>query len=231
MTRTSACLTVRRAHDRRPEALTESSLNGFASSLIPDRIEEDPYRFLICADQFQTGYDEPLLPTMYVDKVLSGIRAVQTLSRLNRAHPLKRDTFVLDFMNDAETIQTAFAPYYRTTILAEETDPNKLHDLKAALDGAEVYTQAQIDELVGLYLGGADRDRLDPILDACVAVYDAQLGEDQQVAFKGNGAYGRALSARLGWWRGRASIGGLCGPIYTRLHRRKRLGESLTFKR
>src|SRR5207249_5755755 len=102
---------------------TEASLNGFPSSLVADQIAEDPYRFLICADKFQTGYDEPLLHTMYVDKVLSGVKAVQTLSRLNRAYPRKRDVFVLDFMNDSETIELAFADYYRTTILSEETDP------------------------------------------------------------------------------------------------------------
>ena len=165
--------------------VTEASLNGFPSSRIKDEIQNDPYRFLICADKFQTGYDEPLLHTMYVDKILSGIRAVQTLSRLNRARPQKHDTFVLDFMNEADTIRDAFADYYRTTILAEETDPNKLHDLKARLDGYQVYTAAQIDQLVELYLGGADRDRLDPILDACVAVYKEQLDENGQVDFKG----------------------------------------------
>ena len=126
-------------HEYGGAKVTEASLNGFPSSQIADKIQEDPYRFLICADKFQTGYDEPLLHTMYVDKVLSGIKAVQTLSRLNRAHPKKHDVFVLDFMNDADTIQEAFADYYRTTILAEETDPNKLHDLKAALDGYQVY--------------------------------------------------------------------------------------------
>jgi type I restriction enzyme R subunit len=110
---------------------------------------------------------------------------VQTLSRLNRAHPKKHDVFVLDFMNDADTIQKAFADYYRTTILAEETDPNKLHDLKSALDGYQVYTPVQVDELVALYLDGADRDRLDPILDACVANYRQELNEDAQVDFKG----------------------------------------------
>ena len=165
--------------------VSESSLNRFPSNKIADRIQEDPYRFLICADKFQTGYDEPLLHTMYVDKVLSGIKAVQTLSRLNRAHPQKHDTFVLDFMNDAATIQEAFADYYRTTILSEETDPNKLHDLKASLDSHQVYAQEQINQFVELYLGGADRDRLDPILDACVATYIQQLNEDAQVDFKG----------------------------------------------
>jgi len=165
--------------------VTEASLNGFASSQIADRIREDPYRFLVCADKFQTGYDEPLLHTMYVDKPLAGVKAVQTLSRLNRAHPQKHDVFVLDFMNDARTIEESFAPYYRTTLLSEETDPNKLHDLKADLDAHQVYTPEQVDELVKLYLDGADRDKLDPILDACVASYKAALGEDAQVEFKG----------------------------------------------
>lgn len=172
-------------HEYSGAKVTEASLNGFPSSQIADKIQEDPYRFLICADKFQTGYDEPLLHTMYVDKILSGIKAVQALSRLNRAHPQKHDVFVLDFMNDSGTIQEAFADYYRTTILSEETDPNKLHDLKAALDGYQLYAQTQIDQLVALYLGGADRDKLDPILDACVAVYKDQLNEDGQVDFKG----------------------------------------------
>ncbi len=172
-------------HEYGGEKVTETWLNGFPSSQIADKIREDPYRFLICADKFQTGYDEPLLHTMYVDKPLSGVKAVQTLSRLNRAHPKKHDVFVLDFQNDVETIRRAFEPYYRTTILADETDPDKLHDLKAALDGYQVYAPEQVDELVRLYLEGADRDRLDPILDACVAVYRNDLDEDGQVDFKG----------------------------------------------
>jgi type I restriction enzyme R subunit len=122
---------------------------------------------------------------MYVDKILTGVKAVQTLSRLNRAHPQKHDVFILDFMNDAATIQAAFSDYYRTTILSEETDPNKLHDLKAALDGHQVYAPEQVEQLVTLYLGGAERDQLDPILDACVATYKEQLNEDSQVDFKG----------------------------------------------
>ncbi|MDC4204389.1 MAG: hypothetical protein MPW13_08375 [Candidatus Manganitrophus sp.] len=165
--------------------VSEPSLNGFPSNDIADKIQEDPYRFLICADKFQTGYDEPLLHTMYVDKQLSGIKAVQTLSRLNRAHPKKRDVFVLDFMNNAETITAAFSDYYRTTILSEETDPNKLHDLQAALDGSQVYAPEQIETLVTLYLEGAERDKLDSILDVCVAIYKERLDEDGQVDFKG----------------------------------------------
>lgn len=165
--------------------VTEASLNGFPSNLIPERVPEDPYRFLICAEKFQTGYDEPLLHTMYVDKILSGIKAVQTLSRLNRAHPKKHDTFVLDFQNDSDTIQASFDPYYRTTILSEETNPDKLHDLKGDLDGYQVYDNTAIDDLVERYLKGADRDQLDPILDSCVATYVDSLDEDGQVDFKG----------------------------------------------
>lgn len=175
--------------------VTEALLNGFSSNLITDRIQEDPYRFLICADKFQTGYDEPLLHTMYVDKPLSGIKAVQTLSRLNRAHPQKYDTFVLDFFNNADIIRESFAPYYRTTILSEETDPNKLHDLKARLDGYQVYAPEDLDRFAELYLTGADRDRLDPILDACVAAYITDLDEDGQVDFKGTAkAFNRAYN-------------------------------------
>jgi type I restriction enzyme, R subunit len=165
--------------------VTEASLNGFPSNQIAEKIQEHPHRFLVCADKFQTGYDEPLLHTMYVDKQLAGIQAVQTLSRLNRAHPQKHDVFVLDFLNDADTIEAAFADYYRTTLLAEETDPNKLHDLKAALDGYQVYDPADVVELTDRYLSGADRDQLDPILDACVAVYVNDLDENGQVDFKG----------------------------------------------
>jgi len=172
-------------HDYGGAKVSEVSLNGFSSRDIAGRIQTDPYRFLICADKFQTGYDEPLLHTMYVDKPLSGIKAVQTLSRLNRAHPQKHDCFVLDFQNNSEAITFAFQDYYRTTLLAEETDPNKLHDLKAALDAAQVYSPEQVQRLVELFLGGADRDQLDPILDACVAVYVNGLDEDRQVDFKG----------------------------------------------
>jgi len=172
-------------HEYGGEKVSEANLNKFPSSQIPDKIQQDPYRFLIVADKFQTGYDEPLLHSMYVDKALSGVKAVQTLSRLNRSHPQKHDTFVLDFYNDSETIQRSFDPYYRTTILSDETDPNKLHDLKSELDGYQVYSQDQIDDLVSLYLNGADRDKLDPILDACVATYNADLDEDGQVNFKG----------------------------------------------
>ena len=173
-------------HEFAGKKVSEASLNGFPSGKIAQEFQRNPNRFLVCADKFQTGYDEPLLHTMYVDKTLSGIKAVQTLSRLNRAHPKKSDVFVLDFLNDADTIRDAFADYYRTTILADETDPNKLHDLQAELDGAQVYSSEQIDDFVSRYLGGAERDQLDSILDTSVALYIGDLDEDGQVAFKGN---------------------------------------------
>lgn len=165
--------------------VSEASLNGFPSAQIAERFREDPYRFLVCADKFQTGYDEPLLHTMYVDKTLSGIKAVQTLSRLNRAHSKKDDVFVLDFLNDAETIQKAFEPFYRTTILSGETDPDRLHDLQADLDGAQVYSESDVESFVRSFLAGTGREKLDPILDRCVEVYVHDLDEDQQVDFKG----------------------------------------------
>jgi len=172
-------------HDYNGARVSEASLNEFPAKQIEDKIQEDPYRFLICADKFQTGYDEPLLHTMYVDKRLSGIKAVQTLSRLNRSHPEKHDTFVLDFMNDADGIREAFNPYYRGTILADETDPNKLHDMQADLDGYQVYSPEQIDSFAQQYLDGVERDQLDPVLDQCVAIYLAELDEDGQIDFKG----------------------------------------------
>ena len=163
--------------------LTSAGLNGFPDAKIPKEFKKDPYRLLIVADMFQTGFDEPLLHTMYVDKTLCDIKAVQTLSRLNRSHPQKHDTFVLDFANKPEDIAKAFSTYYKTTLLSGETDPNKLHDLVATMERHQVYTARDVDLLVNSYLNGADRDKLDPQLDACVALYK-QLETDDQIDFK-----------------------------------------------
>lgn len=165
------------------KALNESAINGFPSNQIEKEFKKEPYRFLIVADKFQTGYDEPLLHTMYVDKVLTDIKAVQTLSRLNRAHPQKFDTFVLDFANDEEEIEKAFSTYYKTTILSAETDPNKLYDLISTMERHQIYTDYHVNAFIELYLNGADRDKLDPILDACASLYK-DLDEDGQVEFK-----------------------------------------------
>lgn len=167
------------------EKKTEADLNGFPSKDIPAKLKQDPYRFLIVANKYVTGFDEPLLHTMYVDKPLAGVLAVQTLSRLNRAHPQKSDTFVLDFADNAEAVKQAFQDYYRATVQVGETDDNKLHQLKYDLDESQVYEWQQVEKLVELYLGGADRDQLDPILDTCVAEYIEKLDEDEQVKFKG----------------------------------------------
>lgn len=164
-------------------ALTSAELNGFADAKIPKEFKKDPYRILVVADMFQTGFDEPLLHTMYVDKVLFDIGAVQTLSRLNRACPGKDDTFVLDFANKTSMIEEAFSKFYRTTILSGETDPNKLYDLISVMESYQVFGTDDVERLVDLFLGGAERDRLDPILDACVPTYK-QLETDDQIKFK-----------------------------------------------
>ena len=156
-----------------------------SESALPGRFASPDYQILLVAEKYQTGFDQLLLQAMYVDKRLDGVQAVQTLSRLNRIAPGKAPPFVLDFVNDADTIQDAFSDYYRTTVLAEETDPDRLHDLKAALDGYQVYAPAQVDEFVKLFLSKADRSRLDPILDGCVWLYREQMDEDGQVDFKG----------------------------------------------
>lgn len=164
-------------------AVTSAGLNGFSDAAIPKTFKKDPYRFLIVADMFQTGYDEPLLHTMYVDKMLYDIKAVQTLSRLNRSCPKKYDTFVLDFFNDPNDIIDSFSRYYKTTLLSGETDPNKLYDLIADMESYQVYSNSDVEQLVNRYLDGADRDQLDPVLDACVALYK-QLEVDGQIKFK-----------------------------------------------
>lgn len=163
--------------------LTSAAMNGFPDAKIPATLKADPYRLLVVADMFQTGFDEPLLHTMYVDKMLYDIKAVQTLSRLNRCHPAKHDTFVLDFANKPAMIEEAFSRYYRTTLLSGETDPNKLYDLIAMMEEYQIYSEEHVMKLVDLYLNGAERDRLDPILDACAAVYK-DLDTEDQIKFK-----------------------------------------------
>lgn len=164
-------------------ALTSAGLNGFPDAKIPKMLKTDPYRMLIVADMFQTGFDEPLLHTMYVDKMLYDIKAVQTLSRLNRCHPQKHDTFVLDFANSPDMIEKSFSRYYRTTLLSGETDPNKLYDLIATMEEYQVYSEENVEQLVDLYLDGAERDKLDPILDTCVVIYK-NLDTEDQIKFK-----------------------------------------------
>lgn len=169
-------------HGQEPP-LTSAAMNGFPDAKIPQEFKKDPYRLLVVADMFQTGFDEPLLQTMYVDKPLSDIAAVQTLSRLNRAAPGKDEVYVLDFANKEETIEKAFSRFYRTTILSGETDPNKLYDLISLMEDYQVYDHSDVEKVVDLFLSGGERDRLDPLLDPCVALYN-QLETDDQIQFK-----------------------------------------------
>ena len=168
------------------KVVTEAELNGFPSAEIEQRVEQEPYRFLIVADKFQTGYDQPLLHTMYVDKQLSDLKAVQTLSRLNRCHPKKQDTFVLDFANDPEMIREAFQRYYKTTILEGESDVNKLNDLTETIEAFNFYTQDDVDQVATLKLMGTDEDRprIDSIIDAVVVRFKTELNDDEQIKCK-----------------------------------------------
>jgi len=137
--------------DNYPDGVLESELNGFRDKELPQMFEKQEYKILIVADKYQTGFDQPLLHTMYVDKKLSGVKAVQTLSRLNRMNSGKEDTFVLDFTNDRETIFQSFQPYYEVTTVTDETDINHLYDLKVRLDDFRIYTQEEIDGFTNVY--------------------------------------------------------------------------------
>lgn len=163
--------------------VTESDINGFPSKDIEENMEHDPYRILVVADKFQTGYDQPLLHTMYVDKVLTDVKAVQTLSRLNRCHPKKRDTFVLDFANDADDIQQSFQRFYKTTILSRETDPNKLNDLITEIENSNIYTMEEVQELNEKYWGGVSREFLDPIVNKAVERF-CKLDDKKKIVCK-----------------------------------------------
>lgn len=163
---------------------TEATLNHFSGASIPDEFKKSEYRFLIVANKFQTGFDQPLLHTMYVDKKLGGVSAVQTLSRLNRTTAGKTDTFVLDFANTTEEIKKSFDPFYESTILGEATDPTKLFDLQNALDSFQVYTKEQVLEFSDKMLENIPVDQLHSILDEAAAVFRTSLEEVVQDDFR-----------------------------------------------
>lgn len=117
----------------------DSQGKGIREKELPERFARDEYRVLLAAEKYQTGFDQPLLHTMYVDQRLAGVQAVQTLSGLNRTHPGQEDTFVLDFINEPEEILAAFQPYYEQTLIGERADPKQLYELQAKLDGQQVY--------------------------------------------------------------------------------------------
>jgi len=175
---------------------SEPGMNGgIKETELPEQFDSDNYQVLLVADKYQTGFDQPLLHTMFVDKVLSGVQAVQTLSRLNRTAKGKEDTFVLDFVNDHEDIYAAFKPYYQRTELGEIPDDEKLADLSNTLDEWKIYTQSDIDEFAGVWFGGgttpthSEHKKLNAIIDKAIEKYlhisdDPEHNEEQQKLFK-----------------------------------------------
>ncbi|HUX20938.1 MAG TPA: RNA-binding domain-containing protein [Spirochaetia bacterium] len=167
------------------QSYTESGMNGFSEAQTAKTFERPEYRILIVANKFQTGFDQPLLHTMYVDKKLGGVGAVQTLSRLNRTHPGKSGTMVLDFANEADDIRAAFEPYYETTLLSEETDPNLLYEVQSRLERFPVYTVVDVDVFAKVYFNrhsnqGQLYAALSPIVDRFQS-----LAKDDQLDFRG----------------------------------------------
>ncbi len=164
---------------------TEANMNGFPESQTAKTFERPEYRLLIVANKFQTGFDQPLLHTMYVDKKLGGVNAVQTLSRLNRTHPEKKSTMVLDFANESAEIQAAFEPYYETTLLSEATDPNLLYEMESRLAAFPVYTEADVEAFAKVYFDPkATQDRLYAVLNPLVDRFHA-LSKEEQADFRG----------------------------------------------
>jgi type I restriction enzyme R subunit len=169
-------------HDE--QEYTENSMNNLPSKKsIRKTFEEDQYKILIVADKFQTGFDQPLLHTMYVDKMLNGITAVQTLCRVNRMHPNKEDTLILDFVNKPEVIQKSFQPYYEDTFLEEATDPHKLYELEEKLLDYQVFDKSDVEFFVKAWKKGESQPRLHNILSPVVNEFK-QKGKEKQIEFK-----------------------------------------------
>ena len=171
------------------KSYTEVKLNQFSDSELPEKFSGMEYQVLLVAEKYQTGFDEPLLHTMFVDKPLKGVKAVQTLSRLNRTTQGKTDTFVLDFANTAEDIQEAFKPFYEATEISETTDANVIYDLKVKLDEYRIYWSSEIDNFAEVFFtkaqkqGNIDFGILNSYLDPAVDRYKAKE-EDEQDEFK-----------------------------------------------
>jgi len=164
---------------------TEPGMNGFPEAQTARMFERPEYRFLIVASKFQTGFDQPLLHTMYVDKKLGGVNAVQTLSRLNRTHPQKKGTMVLDFANEADEIKAAFEPYYETTLLSEGTDPNLLYELQQRLAHFPMYTPAEVESFARVYFDPkTTQDQVYAVLAPVVARF-RELTDEERHDFRG----------------------------------------------
>lgn len=169
---------------------TEAGMNGFSDDKTRDKFDEDEYRLLVVANKYLTGFDQPKLCAMYVDKKLTRVQCVQALSRLNRSAPKlnKRteDLFVLDFFNTTDDIQKAFEPFYTSTFLSGATDVNVLHELKDELDDYAIYEQSEVEEFTKLYFQGVDAQQLSAIIDVVVSRFDheLELEHEQKVDIK-----------------------------------------------
>jgi type I restriction enzyme, R subunit len=169
---------------------TEADMNGFPEGETRDKFDTDDYRLLIVANKYLTGFDQPKLTAMYVDKKLQFVLAVQALSRLNRSAPKlgKRteDLFILDFFNSVDDIKTAFDPFYTVTTLSEATDVNVLHELKDALDQVGVYEWQEVEDFVARYFAGEDAQTLSPIIDIAANRFNAELElpDPEKIDFK-----------------------------------------------
>lgn len=166
----------------------ENQINGFGEKQLPSEFNKDEYKVLIVADKYQTGFDQPLLHTMYVDKKLNGVKAVQTLNRLNRIHPNKNDTFVMDFVNDIEDIKESFAPYYINTEINKVTDPNDLYDYRDSLTAIGVYDEFDLEEFSEIFystkeLNARQRNELTSLINKGFNNYK-ELDNDKQSLFK-----------------------------------------------
>ena len=166
---------------------TEVRMNGgIKEAELPEKFDSPDYQVLLVAEKYQTGYDQPLLHTMYVDKRLAGIQAVQTLSRLNRMHPLKEDTFVLDFVNSPEEIRDAFKQYFEGAEMGEEAEPNRMYAIKAELDASGIYLAAEVERFIAVYFkpkqrqSAADHQTMNAALDPAVDRFAAlQVGDEE----------------------------------------------------
>lgn len=173
-------------YDAYPEGVTEVDLNGIKEKEVPAKFSTGEYQLLLVAEKYQTGFDQPLLHTMYVDKKLSGVKAVQTLSRLNRMCPGKEDTFILDFVNETEDILNSFQPYYELTTIEETTDPNHLYNLKTEIEKPHIIWQSEIDNFCNVYFKSTksltvkDQARLNAFIDPAVERYKKLPVEDSK---------------------------------------------------
>jgi type I restriction enzyme, R subunit len=166
---------------------TEAGLNGFSETETVNKFDDDDHKFLIVANKYQTGFDQPKLAVMYVDKKLGGVATVQTLSRLNRTMPRKENVFVLDFVNSVDDIQEAFQPYYTTTILSEATDPNLLYNLRRELLIVGIFSDEDVSEHYGLLMSDNQNNQsvVAGLLDKAIQNW-RDLDEDDQELFRDN---------------------------------------------